>query len=515
MAEKNLSPRQKMINLMYLVLTALLALNVSAEVLHAFVKIEQSIRKSTRIIENKNSELYGRFAKLYQENPKKVQEWYDKAQGVKEHSDSLYNYIQELKVKVVRAADGPEGNPTEIKHKDENNVGGQVMILQGNGKKLKEAIIEYKKYLLSLMDAKDTTGELAHSLDSTFDVRDVRSEDGSMVPWEFAMFDQLPLIAVVANMSKIQNDIRMTENSFLSYLLEKIGAGEWKFNKLEPIVYAEKGYVLQGEPYEAKIFIAAYDTTQQPIIVLDDGTKLPVENGKGIYKVDNASVGIHSFSGVIKLKSPASGEYVSYPFKGEFQVAAPAVAISPTKMNVFYIGVDNPVAITASGVPADALLVSIGPIGTIKKVGTGKYIVRVNKVGKTTVSVSAKVGDQTRRLGSMQFRCKVVPDPKARVGNLKPGPVAKAVLLAQTFVKAELENFVFDLKFPVVGFTVSATIGSFTEEYPTKGARITQKQKNLIRQLKRGQKVYFENIKARAPDGSIRDLGTISFKIVR
>ncbi len=513
MAEKNLSPRQKMINLMYLVLTALLALNVSAEVLHAFVKIEQSIRKSTRIIQDKNAELYGRFEKLYQENPKKVQEWYDKATEVRSRSDSLFNYIQTLKVRTVRAADGPEGDPTHIKKKDENNVGGQVMILEGNGKKLKEALNDYRNYLQSLI--KDTTSNLYHSLDSTFDTRDVRAEDGSMVPWEVAMFDQLPLIAVVANMSKIQNDIRMSENSVISYLLEQIGAGEWKFNKLEPIVYAQKGYVLQGEPYEAKIFLAAYDTTQQPIVVLDDGTKLPVENGKGIYKATTSSVGVHTFGGVIKVKSPATGNYVEFPFKGEYQVAAPAVAISPTKMNVFYIGVDNPVAITASGVPSEALQVRIGPIGTIKRVGAGKYIVRVNKVGKTTVSVYANVGDQSRKLGSMEFRCKTVPDPKPRVGNLKPGPVAKAVLLAQRFVKAELENFVFDLKFPVVSFTVSATIGSFTEEYPTKGSIITQKQKNLIRQLKPGQKVYFENIKARAPDGSIRDLGTISFKITR
>ncbi len=514
MAEKNLSPRQKMINLMYLVLTALLALNVSAEVLTAFAKIEKSIRKSTSIIENKNADLYGQFAKLYQENPVKVKQWYDKAMEVQRRSDSLYNYIQELKVKVVRAADGKDGDPEHIKKMDENNVGGQVMILEGNGVKLKNAINEYREFLKSLIDSTKAKNLIAN-LDSTFDTRDIIGQDKSKVPWEVAMFEHLPLIAVVANMSKLQNDIRMSESSVVSYLLAQVGAGEWKFNKLEAIVYAKKGYVLQGEPYEAQIFLAAYDTTQQPIIILDDGTELPVENGKGIYKVTTNKVGIHTFGGVIKIKSPATGDYVEFPFKGEYQVAAPAVAISPTKMNVFYIGVDNPVAITASGVPSEDLIVSIGPIGKIKRVGNGKYIVRVNKVGKTRVTVSAKIGDQTRKLGSMEFRCKTVPDPKPRVGNLKPGPVAKAVLLAQQYVKAELENFVFDLKFPVTEFTVSATIGSFTEEYKTKGSRITQQQKNLIRQLKPGQKVYFENIKARAPDGSIRNLGTISFKITR
>ncbi len=514
MAEKNLSPRQKMINLMYLVLTALLALNVSAEVLTAFAKIEESIRKSTSIIEDKNADLYAKFEKLYQENPVKVKKWYGYAKEVQRRSDSLFNFIQDLKVEVVRAADGEEGDPTHIHKMDDNNVGGQVMILEGNGVKLKEAINEYKDYLKSIIDTSKAK-KLTASIDSTFNTKDVVGQDKSKVPWEVAMFEHLPLIAVVANMSKIQNDIRMTESSVISYLLAQVGAGEWKFNKLEPIVYSKKGYVLQGEPYEAQIFLAAYDTTQQPIIELSDGTKLPIENGKGVYKVNTSKVGVHTFSGVIKLKSPATGEYVEFPFKGEFQVAAPSVAISPTKMNVFYVGVDNPVAITASGVPADKLSVKIGPIGSIKKVGNGKYIVRVNRVGKTTVSVYANMDNQSRKLGSMEFRCKTVPDPKPRVGNLKPGPVAKAVLLAQQYVRAELENFVFDLKFPVVQFTVSATIGSFTDEETVKGSRINQRQKDIIKQLKPGQKVYFENIKAKAPDGSIRDLGTISFRITR
>ncbi len=513
MAEKNLSPRQKMINLMYLVLTALLALNVSAEVLTAFVKMEQSIRKGTKIIEQKNEELYSKMEKQYQENKVKVGPWYRKAMELQHRSNSLFNFVQELKVKVVRAADGPKGDPTNIHHKDDNNVGGQVMILEGGGKRLKDSINAYRDFLLSLL--KDTATQLGRAIKETFDTRDIISEDKSKVPWEYAMFDQLPLIAVVANLSKIQNDIRTTESSVLSYLLEQVGAGEWKFNKLEPIVYSKKGYVLQGETYEAQIFIAAYDTTQQPIVMVN-GQKLPVKNGKGIYKVKATKVGTHKFGGVIMLKSPITGEYVKFPFKGQYEVAAPAVAISPTKMNVFYLGVDNPVAITASGVPAEALIVKIAPIGTIKKVGSGQYIVRVNKLGKTTITVYTKSDNgQLRKLGSMTFRCKTVPDPKPRVGNLKPGPVPKVVLLAQQYVRAELENFVFDLKFPVVSFTVSATIGSFTEEYSTKGARITQQQKDLIKQLRPGQKVYFEDIKARAPDGSIRDLGTISFRITR
>ncbi len=511
MADKGLSPRQKMINLMYLVLTALLALNVSAEVLVAFAKIEESIRKSTQNIERKNDELYNKFAAAYNENPKKVEKWYNLSNEVKDKSDSLFNYIQTLKVKVVQAADGPEGNPEHIEKMDENNVGGQVMILEGNGVKLKEAINDYRDFLLGIVDdiVKDTSSTLYKSINETFYTGKLIGHGGEEVPWESAMFEHLPLIAVVANMSKIQNDVRNAESDVVSLLLSQIDAGSWKFNKIEAVVVAPKSYVLQGEPFKAEIFIAAYDSTQSPKIVMNDGKILPVKDGKGIYET-TSSVGTYTFGGVIKLKSPVTGDTIDFPFESQYQVVAPAVSISPTKMNVFYVGVDNPVAITASGVPASDLVVGIGPIGRIKKTGTGKYSVRVNKPGKTTVYVKTKDG---RKLGSMQFRCKLVPDPKAKVGNLKPGVVSKQVLLAQQFVKADLENFVFDLKFPVTEFTVSATLGSFTEEYKTRGAKITNQQKGLIRQLKRGQKVYFENIKAKAPDGSIRNLGTISFKI--
>ncbi len=514
MAEKGLSPRQKMINLMYLVLTALLALDVSGEVLNAFVLFDKSIRKSTENVTIKNNDAYSEFEKAYKENPKKVGEYYQDAQQLKAKTNEIDSFIQKLKVKCVKAADGPEGDPTHVKKLADNNVGGTVMIVQKGGYQLKDQIDAYRKFVLGLV--KDSSSALYEKIQGTLSTAPIESlnEPGTKIPWVLANFDQLPLIADVAMLSKMQNDIRNVESDMLSFLLAQIGKGEFQFNKIEAVVTTPSSYVLVGEPFEAKVFIAASDTTKDPVIVLNGGSRLPVENGKGIYKGNTSSIGMRTVAGDILMKSPSTGDTIRYPFSFNYQVVAPAVAISPTKMNVFYIGVDNPVAVTASGVTADQLAVGIsGARGTIKKVGTGKYIVRVRQRGKATITVSAKVSGNSRRLGSMQFRCLPVPDPYATVGGKKGGVIAKQSLLAQSFVKAQLDNFVFDLKFPVTSFTVSATIQGFTEEESTRGPVITAQQKSIIRQLNRGSKVYFENIKAKAPDGSIRSLGSISFKL--
>ncbi len=521
MSEKGLSPRQKMINLMYLVLTALLALNVSAEVLNAFVLFDKSIRKSTQNIQIKNDEAYNGFLKALKENPKKVQKWYDKAMIVKAKTNTLDSLIQAYKVKIVKEADGPEGDLENIKKKADNNVGSTVMILQKRGDSLKDALDDYRNFVVSLLaDSSgkiDTSKALYKNVMSTLSTKDVESlnEPGKKIPWVEANFEHLPVIADVAMLSKFQNDVRNVESNILAYLQAQIGKGEFKFNKIEAIVSTPSNYVLKGEQFKAEVFIAASDSTQDPVIVMKNGKKLPIVNGKGIYTGNTNSPGEYDIEGVIKMKNPLTGDTINFPFKSSYQVGMPSVAISPTKMNVFYIGVDNPVAITASGVPADKLIVSIsGAGGTIRKVGNGKYTVRVKKTGKATVRVSYRKNDgSTRSLGSMQFRCLRVPDPYPTVGGYKGGGIKKSTLIGQSTVLAKLDNFVFNLKFPVTYFNVSTTINGFVEEASTRGSRISPEQKKILGKLKRGQKVYFEDVKCKSPDGSIRQLGTISFRI--
>ena len=515
-----------MIGMMYLVLTALLALNVSAEVLNAFVLVDKSLQSTTENFAKKNEVIYANFDAAMQEEATaaKAKKWKDIADEVKKKSDALIKHIFDLKDVILITAEGEENpyvsskerDPMLVQSKDDNNIPGQVMILEGKGAELRKKIEAYREELIKIINdntlkknKKNIEGILT-GINSALNTDPMHGHEGNEVPWEVGNFDHLPLSGVLTMLSKMQTDIRNTEADILGFLWGKIDAGSWKFNKLEAIVVPNSNYVLVNGKYEAQVFIAASDSTQKPDITVG-GNPLKIVDGKGHYVGSTGAVGIKTWGGVIKLESPATGEMLEYKFKSEYQVGAASVTVSPTKMNVFYIGVDNPVSIAASGVAEDKLRVSISN-GTIKKTGKG-YSVRVKRAGKATIKVNADIGGNSRSMGTADFRVKRVPDPVAKIGGLKGGRMKKNKLLAIGKVQAIMENFDFALRYTIVGYTVSATIGGFEEEAKGGSAKFNGKQRTLIKKIKPGRKIYFEDIRAKGPDGTIRKLGTISFKL--
>jgi len=515
MSEKKLSPRQKMIGMMYLVLTALLALNVSASILNAFVLIDESLNKTGQNLKKKSDAVMNEFTKAEKLNPAKVKEWKDKADKSLKMADELYTYVADIKTSIVKIADGSdvafkkEHAARTVQKKDENNVPGQVMILQGKGLELKGKIEKFRADLIALVKDKTLNKGVVENINATLATGEVVGEEGGLQKWEIGNFDQLPLIAVIAMLSKIQNDIRNAEADILSYLLTAIGAEDLKFNKIEAIVKTPSSYVNEGQKFEAEIFIAASDSTQDPEILVG-GAKLPVKNGKGIYNGSTTGVGEKTFGGIIKIQTNSGPK--EFDFKSTYQVGRPALVVSPTKMNVFYIGVENPVEISVSGVPESNLRVSISD-GSISKAAQG-YIVKVKKPGKVNISVSAEIDGATKSMGSKEFRVKTVPDPIAKVAGKKEGFIAKNVLLTAPGPVAEMENFDFELRFTISSFVVSATLkGGYDEEAKATGTRFNAKQLDLIRQVPAGRKVYIEQIKATGPDGSTRSLPPCNFKL--
>jgi gliding motility-associated protein GldM len=233
-------------------------------------------------------------------------------------------------------------------------------------------------------------------------------------------------------------------------------------------------------------------------------------NGRGVFERTGGSQGNFKWGGLVKIKSPEGVESF-YPFDAEYQVAEATAVISPTKMNVFYLGVDNPVEISVPGVPADKVRANITN-GSIPKSGSG-FIAKPRQMGNAIVTVEAQIDGNWRNMGQMDFRVKRVPDPVAKVAGRKGGAIDKNLLAAQAVVQADMENFDFDLKFQITEFNVSAIQGGFVKDEPSKSNRITPAQLDLIRNLNKGQKVYFENIKAVGPDGSVRELSTLVYKI--
>jgi gliding motility-associated protein GldM len=538
------SPRQKMIGMMYLVLTAMLALNVSAEVLDAFGAVDEGLRKTTEIYSEKNQEIYNEFNQQFAQNEQKVGPWKRKADDVKRKSDELIQYIQDLKIEIItedgqgdpeKGVVSEEGviNNEKIKGKDKTDAASHILIGEMNGKafELKEKIETYRNELLALVDEEDIA--VIHSIETNLDTEDPpQSKDGDRKSWEVKHFAHMPLAAVFPLLTKIQLDIRNSEAEIVQYLFSEISAGSIPFNKLEATVIPNTNYVLQGNEYKADVFIAAFDTTSAPAVLIGqyDSTyneetesydfemignydSLEVVNGRGKFTRLSSSLGKQSWGGLIKLKDP-DGNYITKTFRQSYQIAKPNLVVSPTKMNVFYVGVDNPVSISIAGVPGDKIFPSITN-ATIRKQRDGEFIVNPKRPGNSLISVSAEIDGVKKRMGVSPFRVKALPDPTVQVAGKKGGKIARNVFSAQAGVFAEMEDFDFDLTFKITEFTISTTDkGGYFIGQTTKGNIFTKAQKDLMKDLRRGQRVNIEDVKAIGPDGKVRNLAPIVFEII-
>jgi gliding motility-associated protein GldM len=548
MAGNNLSPRQKMIGMMYLVLTAMLALNVSKEVLDAFQKINGGIVKTTQNFDSKNSEVYTAFVNAAETNEAKAGPWRDKAFSVKKKADDIVNDIQRIKFEMVMSADkmikldGEEKLIEEgvtydqlnksqktkaivdIVSKKDRDKAGEYMINQGKGTELQSSLESYRDYLSELAPDKSIQASLA----TTFSFEDKKEKYGSgMQSWVQQNFQDMPLVAAMTILSKIQADVRNAESDVIKFLQQAIDAGSLKFTSAEAIQIAPSNYVFLGDSFKADVFIAAKDSTQNPVIYIGDYEQgedgqyrmvgeydtIPVQAGKGKYAVKARAEGYKKWGGLIEMKTDQGNKM--YPFSGEYQVAKQSIVVSPTKMNVFYIlgdKVGNPVDISVPGVANDKLSVSCDN-GTIKKNGSS-WEVFPKKVGKAKVSVSAEINGQRRSMGAMEFRVKRVPDPVPTLPNLKNGKIKKNQLTANsTKLRAEMKDFDFDLKFTVTGFTLAGTYkGNFVEK-KARGGKLTDEMKELIKDMPKGSTVFITNINAKGPDGKVRQLGALPVKL--
>jgi gliding motility-associated protein GldM len=520
-----------MIGMMYLILTAMLALNVSKEAVEAFKKVDKSLSTTLANYAIKNNRIYEDFNKAAAENPTKAGKYRTTAMEVKSRADEIFNFIQDLKIEIITTAEGPEteaivGNEIiieNVKKIDENNVPSQILIganEQGKANTLKALMNDYREFLIATLDGKNPSAE--ETLRSSLNTDDGRDPDGQPSSWENLTFQTLPLVAVETILSKMQVDIRNAETEVLNHLYNQIDAGSFKVNKIVANVVPVSSYVTQGSDYEARVFISAIDSTQSPVVTVN-GTALPNdESGKGIFKVRASSTGQKTWGGVISLKNP-EGVMVDYPFESSYYVGEPNVVVSPTAMNVMYKGIQNPIDISVPGVSPDKIRVRVvnGTVTTQKVKNSkgenfrGNWAVSPTTVGQN-VQVIVSVADPSGKGSSyppIEFRVKQVPSPIAIFAGKSTGTVAKNTAAAQTGVYASLPDFEFDLVYKITSFTVLYTDSRGDFEESSSSNALTQKQKDLISRLARGKNLFIKDIKCLAPDGRSLDLSPIILKI--
>jgi gliding motility-associated protein GldM len=520
-----------MIGMMYLVLTAMLALNVSKEAVEAFKKVDKGLTLTVANYALKNELIYKDFDRAAAENPAKAGKYRAAAFGVKERADEIFNYLQDLKIEIIQTAEG-EDTPAikgrevdieEVQKIDENNVPSEILIganEDGKANNLKALMNEYREFLITTLEGKNPAAEEA--LRASLNTDDGKNENGETERWENLTFQTLPLVAVITILSKFQVDVRNAETEVLNFLYTQIDAASFKFNKINAVVIPKtSNYVTLGSTYEAEVFIAASDTTQQPEILVGE-QKLPLdETGKGIYSVRPSSTGTKNWGGVISMKAP-DGTMRTFPFSSSYGVGEPNVVVSPTAMNVMYTGIPNPIDVSVPGVGADRIRISIvNGTFTTEKVNNskgvpfaGNWAVKPNAVGTDVqVVVQSVDGGRTINHGTRNFRVKPLPKPEARFGGKNTGTITRNSAVAQAGVFAVLPDFDFDLQWQVTGFTILFSDRMGDIEAPSTSSTLTQQQKDILNRLTRGKDLIIKEIKAKGPDGKIVDLSPIVLKV--
>ncbi len=534
------NPRQAMINMMYLVYTALLALNISAETLNAFLTVDNGLQKTTATLDSNISEVYQVF-KERAERDSSALPLYNKALKAREIATNLIAEIERMKNEMIEISGGEEVNgKLEPKNHRDTNTPTYYFVNEGHGDELQQKIKEARQKFLQLFD-EDIRAEKETTITLNAE-SPTQGESLEKKSWAEHNFADVPIVAAVTILSKIENDAKTTEAAVVEWLKSQIGLQSVDFDVLKARAIPKKAYLNLGETYEADIFVSASSSSTQPKVYLgefdpqyikrDENGELPVEveadkipllpgykeladavNGIVKYQVQTSSVGPKTYRGVIEVLNAKTGTVKYYPFESEYLVAQSQAVVSPTKMNVLYIGVDNPLDVSVPGYPASSVSASLSQ-GTITG-GNGKYIARVNSTGEVRVNVSVRTESGYKTVGSVPFRAKRIPDPKVMLGN-SSGPVIQAgQLRAMPGLVAIADNFPFDVNFNIRGFEVTYKKRGSNELIVKQnpGKIFTNEVKQLFNQARPGDRVWFDNIKVAAPDGTTRTK-SLSFKVI-
>lgn len=499
-----MSPRQKMINLMYIVLTAMLALNVSSDVLNGFSQVEDGLARSNSTVAERNYQLFERLKDFNETNPEKGGIWLERAQQVHATTTQLYQYIDSLKTGIVCEADGDDGNPRNIKNLDDLESASVVMLAPGTGKgeELKNRVDSYRDFVCSFIE--DTTKRNNIEI-----ILSTSPKSGSLEikkSWQEVMFENMPVVAAVTLLSKLQNDVLYAEGEVLNTLITNIDAGDIRVNQVEAFVIPYSRIVMRGNPYQANIVLAAVDTTQRPITYIN-GNKL--DNDRGFYQVGTGASGVFDYSGTVEV-THGDGTVSTHPFSSSYTVIEPTATISATMMNVLYAGIDNPISIAVPGIPSQSISASMTN-GTLTRKGD-EWVARPTKVGEeAVVTVTANSGGTNQTVAVTSFRVRKLPDPapyieykdaKGNPDRYKGGPIAKAVLLGATELSAAIDDDMLNVAYKVVSFrtVIYDSMGNAIPEV-SDGAKFSERQKASFRRLSRGKRVLITDVNALGPDG--------------
>ncbi len=504
-----------MINLMYLVLTALLALNVSAEILNAFKTVERSLATTNNTIFASTGTIMESFVEL-KSDPKtaaKAAEWEPKAQRAIQLTKDMNAYIEGLKAQILKEAgfNPTKENEFDSTFKEDNqDVATRIMVEQGKGKELRAKLEQYKAAMIAIDPSlKKDVETYLKQIDLSVPVTKNKAND----TWEAVYFRMVPTVAATTMLTKFQNDIRTSENRVVARFHQMVGEVKIRFNQFATIKGQNSNYLMPGQELAITAGVGAFSSDAAPTITIG-GRVIPV-NEKGIAEFKTVVNSMGQGSIPIRYEwTDQEGNRKTFEDKITYEVGQSNAAISLPDMNVLYIGIDNKVIISGGGVGAEKIRPSISGGGGSIIGSNGNYVVRVNSVTDQCIITASTTEGKT--LGSLSFRVRTIPRATATVGGYESGAsVNKGAFSAQAGVAAGIKDFPLNLSYKVTSFQVVADDAETGDVavIDCQGNTWNDRARRAISRLQPGDIITIENIRCLGPDGRTTTLPSLLYNI--
>lgn len=537
--------RQKLINVMYLVLIAMIVLNAPVEFLEAFTDLNRSLERSNYRLDKENARIVQTIQRMSDKEGEKYLGIFSKLTRAKYVSDSAIKYIDSIKLDLISKSGG-YSKYGHLSGGIDATLPSRIFIREGEGERIKKLLSFTKEQLLLLLDESEKT-----LLDTVLITKDsIPKQKGVFYNWEKYYFDNVPTSAVVAMLSKFQNDIRLSESLVIKSFYDHVESG---FNfqyiagntqkidtfKLEKGVKKFDVFNI-GEDGVARITLPSGSGGAQPqnvtVYMYDDNNNIidsfQVKNGVGEIKLKTDQIGEFRMKGLIRSRYPENKEGVKSSkdvktlkekpkdkiedkkFEMEYKVVNPQPFISQKEYNVLYLGLNNPLNVYHPEFKPDKYRVSINNGNVIK--GDDGYYARVNNQGYATVVLEVPDGKGNyKKVAEEIFKVKELPTPEVVLYNQIGGGMASRIFKMQKGLEIDAKNLEIDSKFRVVEYKVTYVnangLGIFSES--VKGSYFSGKSKELIELAQPGDMYIFDNIYIKGPDGKNKKVDPIVFKI--
>jgi gliding motility-associated protein GldM len=518
-------PRQKMINMMYLVLTALLALNVSSEILNAFKTVNTSLTNANNVIATKNETVYSSFEAMMKDaqTAEKAKFWQPFAEEAKKLSAETDAYLEGLKQTLKKESGLKIEDGVEHFKEDDLDASSRLFDKRGEGEVLRKKLEDYKAKLLNTLDparyndpaTKKAITEKRAELEKTLplDLSIPKSQTGELSQtWTSAYFHMTPTIASLTILSKFQNDVKNSESQVVDFFLKQVGTVKVVFDEFQAFAGTNSTYLMPGDELEITAGVGAFSKAAKPDVYIN-GAKQPLNNeGVAVYKTNVSGAGDRSVAIKIDYTKP-DGNIGTVNKIVKYTVGIPSGAsIFLSKMNVVYAGVDNPVVVSAGSAGLEKMNVSFAAGQVIPAGGNGKYIIKPSgsKLGEFNLNVTVE-GKTT----PFPLRVKRLPPPTGMVGGNKGGTMSTAQFKASGGLVARLLDSDFEAPFSIVSYKLGANGGPFQnyQEASNDGARWTGGAQSIVSRAAPGASVFFDDIRVKGPDGSITTIPPIIFQL--